>query len=191
MRSMIRNAVIGLVVAVAAAGCSKDSGASPSSTVNVPFSNTDLRVGTGTEATAGRSVTVNYTGWLYNTQGVDNKGVQFDTSVGRTPLVFVLGTSQVVGYYAGRDIVPVPYASPRQVVAFGRHYGVRYLVVDRGNTVRFRPQLASLLSAHPGPGLKRVFGGRAPYTGVVVLELVPRPPKFRGEIPLLDQPPKD
>jgi FKBP-type peptidyl-prolyl cis-trans isomerase FkpA len=96
MRSMIRNAVIGLVVAVAAAGCSKDSGTSPSSTVNVPFSNTDLRVGTGTEATAGRTVTVNYTGWLYNTQGVDNKGVQFDTSVGRTPLVFVLGTSQII-----------------------------------------------------------------------------------------------
>lgn len=103
----------------------------------------------------------------------------------------VLGSSQVVGYYADRDIVPVPFASPRRVVAFGRHYGARYVVVDRGNTVRFRPQLASLFSAHPGPGLKRVFGGRAPFTGIVVLELVPRPPKFHGTIPLLDQPPKD
>jgi len=95
---MIRNAVIGLVVAVAAAGCSKDTGTSPSSTVNVPFSNTDLRAGTGTEATTGRSVTVNYSGWLYNAQGVDNKGVLFDSSLaaGRTPLVFTVGASNII-----------------------------------------------------------------------------------------------
>lgn len=103
----------------------------------------------------------------------------------------VMSTSQVIGYYSDRDIVPVPYASPRRVVAFGRHYGVRYLVVDRGNTVRFRPQLASLLSNDPGPGVKAVFGGRAPHPGIVVLELVPRPPKFHGAVPLLDQPAKD
>ncbi len=103
----------------------------------------------------------------------------------------VMGSSQVVGYYAGRDIVPVPYASPREVVAFGRHYGVRYLVVDRGNTVQFRPQLASLLSRKPGPGLKAVYGARPPHPGIVVLELVPRPPKFHGRVPLLDQPTKN
>jgi hypothetical protein len=131
-------------------------------------------------------------GWFHpNVRNPEKKVVGRWIGEHSEPGDFVMGTSQVVGYYAGRDIVPVPYASPRQVVAFGRHYGVRYLVVDRGNTVRFRPQLASLLSAHPGPGLKPVFGGRAPYTGIVVLELVPRPPKFHGAIPLLDQPPKD
>ena len=96
MENMIRNALIGLIVAVAAAGCSKDSGTSPTSTVNVPFSNTDLRVGTGTEAQIGRTVSVNYTGWLYSTAGTDNKGTQFDTSVGKTPLVFQVGTSGII-----------------------------------------------------------------------------------------------
>ena len=95
MTYMMRIGLIGLLVAVAAAGCSKDTGTSPS-TVNVAFSNTDLRVGTGTEATTGRTVTVSYTGWLYNSAGVDHKGTQFDTSVGRTPLVFVLGTSGII-----------------------------------------------------------------------------------------------
>ncbi len=97
MGNMMRTAMVGLILAVAAAGCSKDSGTSPS-TVNVPFSTTDLRTGTGTEATTGRNVTVNYTGWLYNAQGVDNKGTQFDSSLspGRTPLVFVVGTNQLI-----------------------------------------------------------------------------------------------
>jgi hypothetical protein len=103
----------------------------------------------------------------------------------------VMSSSQVIGFYADRDVVPVPYASPTRVAEFGRHYGVRYLVVDRGNTVRFRPQLAPLMGPDPGPGLRRVFGGRAPSPGTVVLELAPRPPAFDGEVPLLDQPPKE
>lgn len=99
---------------------------------------------------------------------------------------FVMGTSPVVGYYARRKIVPVPYASRSQVVAFGRHYGVRYLVVDRSNTVRFRPQLAPLLAGHPGPGLRAVYGGHVATPSTVIYELVPRPPRFHGLVPLLD-----
>jgi FKBP-type peptidyl-prolyl cis-trans isomerase len=101
MRSMIRKAVIGLVVAVAAAGCSKDTGTSPSSTVNVPFSTVDLRVGTGAEATTGRGVTVHYTLWLYNAQGVDNKGTMVQTSVGGTPFSFTVGTGVIPGFSQG------------------------------------------------------------------------------------------
>jgi Dolichyl-phosphate-mannose-protein mannosyltransferase len=103
----------------------------------------------------------------------------------------VMASNAVVGHYANRDIVPVPYASPAKVVEFARHYGVRYLVIDRGNTVRFRPQLAPLVTRAPGRGVRTVFGGGDRLPGVVVLELVPRPPKFDGEPPLLDQPPKE
>ena len=51
----------------------------------------DLKVGTGEEAVAGKTVTVNYTGKLTN-------GTVFDSSLkpGRTPFVFTLGGGQVI-----------------------------------------------------------------------------------------------
>ena len=69
------------------------------SQVNIEFTVTDIVVGTGTEAIVGSSVTVNYTGWLYNPAGPDSKGNQFDSSFnpGRTPLpVAPLGTAQII-----------------------------------------------------------------------------------------------
>ncbi len=79
---------------VVAIGC----GGSPTApeTVNVPYAQTDLTVGTGAEAASGRRVTVNYTGWLYSTSAAENKGTQFDTSIGRGPFVFTLGLGQVI-----------------------------------------------------------------------------------------------
>jgi FKBP-type peptidyl-prolyl cis-trans isomerase FkpA len=63
---------------------------------NVPFSTTDLQVGTGREAANGGRLIVNYTGWLYSSSAPDNKGAQFDTSIGRGPYPFVLGAGQVI-----------------------------------------------------------------------------------------------
>ena len=51
----------------------------PPPSLGIPFSTTDIVVGTGAEALNGRRVTVNYTGWLYVTTTADNKGTQFDT----------------------------------------------------------------------------------------------------------------
>jgi len=81
------------VALVALAGCGSPSAPTPS---NVPYSATDLRVGTGTEAVNGRTVTVHYTGWLHDESRPDNKGAQFETSIGRTPFQFVLGTRAVI-----------------------------------------------------------------------------------------------
>ncbi len=84
-----------VLVAGALAGCT----ASPASPSNAaPFSQRDLLVGTGDDAVAGRTLTVNYTGWLYNAAQPDQKGAQFDSSrgEGRTPLVFTLGAGQVI-----------------------------------------------------------------------------------------------
>jgi FKBP-type peptidyl-prolyl cis-trans isomerase FkpA len=54
----------------------------------------DSVVGTGTEATKGKSVTVHYTGWLYN-DGV--QGAKFDSSKDRgDPFVFSLGAGMVI-----------------------------------------------------------------------------------------------
>lgn len=81
--------------AMLAVACGSSS-TSPSSTVSVPFSSTDLTVGTGTTAAVGRVVSVNYTGWLYDATKTDNKGTQFDTSIGRGVFQFVLGAGQVI-----------------------------------------------------------------------------------------------
>jgi FKBP-type peptidyl-prolyl cis-trans isomerase len=81
------------VAAVAIAAC----GPAPTSpSVGAPYSQTDLRVGTGTEAVAGKALSVNYTGWLYDTTKTDQKGLQFDSSVGGTPLTFTLGAGEVI-----------------------------------------------------------------------------------------------
>ena len=68
------------VVATAACG-SDDSPTSPSPlppTGSAPYSQTDLRVGSGAEVQPGQSITVNYTGWLYSNTAPENKGNVFN-----------------------------------------------------------------------------------------------------------------
>jgi FKBP-type peptidyl-prolyl cis-trans isomerase FkpA len=92
--------VLGLVTA----GCGSDDDGGMlnlipmSPTSNVSFSKTDLRVGTGAEATSGRSVSVRYAGWLYAPTAVDNKGSQFDPG---GVLNFTVGTGVVAGFSMG------------------------------------------------------------------------------------------
>ncbi len=83
-----------LLLSAVACGGGEDAPAAP--TVNVPFSQTDLVVGTGAEAAAGREVTVNYTGWLYDPAAAGNKGLQFDTSIGCGPFSFTIGAGGVI-----------------------------------------------------------------------------------------------
>jgi len=75
-----------------AAGCSTPT----SPTSSMPFTQTDLRVGVGTEAVNGSIVTVEYTGWFYDASKPDSKGVQFDTTFGREPFTFIIGAGQVI-----------------------------------------------------------------------------------------------
>lgn len=82
-----------VVLPAVMAGCG-DSATSPSN--YAPFTQTDLRVGTGADAVAGKLLTVQYTGWFYNASQPDQKGVQFDSSVGQTPFSFTLGAGQVI-----------------------------------------------------------------------------------------------
>jgi FKBP-type peptidyl-prolyl cis-trans isomerase FkpA len=58
---------------------------------------TDTKAGTGAEATAGKQVTVHYTGWLYDEAAADHKGKKFDSSRDRNdPFSFRLGARQVI-----------------------------------------------------------------------------------------------
>ena len=92
-------AILALAVVSVAGGCS-DTPTIPSSAA--PYSQADLRVGTGAEATTGAAVTLNYTGWLYDPSKTDGKGLQFDTSIGKTALTFTLG-SNPLAVIAGFD----------------------------------------------------------------------------------------
>ncbi len=56
----------------------------------------DISIGTGALAATGKAVKVHYTGWLYTTKATNNKGSQFDTSVGKAPFQFTLGAPGVI-----------------------------------------------------------------------------------------------
>jgi FKBP-type peptidyl-prolyl cis-trans isomerase FkpA len=85
-------AVVGAIGA--AMGACVDVPASP--TVTAPYNQTDLSLGTGADALTGSTLTVDYTGWLYDVSKPERKGLQFDSSIGRTPFVFTLGSGQVI-----------------------------------------------------------------------------------------------
>ncbi len=89
--------VFPLVLCLAACGGDSDNGNPVAPTdPPQPFTITELRAGTGAEAVAGKAVTVHYAGWLYSATAQDNKGSLFDSSVGRTPYTFTLGSNAVI-----------------------------------------------------------------------------------------------
>jgi FKBP-type peptidyl-prolyl cis-trans isomerase len=91
-------AVLALVGAASACGggdnapSGNETGASNITTLQI----TDVKVGSGAEATAGKTVSVHYTGWLYSESAADHHGSQFDSSRGGQPLSFVLGAGSVI-----------------------------------------------------------------------------------------------
>ena len=55
------------------------------------------KAGTGAEATSGKTVTVHYTGWLYDPKTADHHGKKFDSSKDHgEPFSFKLGAGQVI-----------------------------------------------------------------------------------------------
>ena len=96
-RPLPRCTLAALLFAVMAAGCGETSFNSPSTTLpRAEYSSTDVRVGTGTEATSGKTLSVNYTLWTYDPAGQNGKGTQLQTSVGSAPFSFVLGAGAVI-----------------------------------------------------------------------------------------------
>jgi FKBP-type peptidyl-prolyl cis-trans isomerase len=100
MRSC-RRLLAATVVVVLSAGVSACDDSSTAPSDFAPFSQSDLRVGTGAAATIDLELTVEYTGWLYDGSRTDQKGPQFETSRGRGPLQFTLGRNEVI---AGWDL---------------------------------------------------------------------------------------
>jgi FKBP-type peptidyl-prolyl cis-trans isomerase FkpA len=95
----MRLAICFAVAALSLTGCGSDNarGTPTAPSANVAFSATDLRVGTGAEATTGRTATVRYTGWLYSTTAAENKGTQFDSGT----FSFTVGQGVIQGFSMG------------------------------------------------------------------------------------------
>lgn len=82
--------MLGLVLAcLAATGCGGE-------TVG-ELKRVDTREGTGAAAAAGQTVTVHYTGWLFDETAPDHHGRKFDSSRDRNePFAFRLGAGEVI-----------------------------------------------------------------------------------------------
>jgi FKBP-type peptidyl-prolyl cis-trans isomerase FkpA len=108
MNTMLRAGILGLALTLSLAACKRREEA-PSAPVKadsspITLQKIDTTVGTGATATAGKRVTVNYTGWLYLPDAPQHHGEQFDSSVGRKPFTFQLGSGMVIpGWDQGVD----------------------------------------------------------------------------------------
>jgi len=87
-----RLALLLLLVAVSGCDFGKTSGPTAPDQSNIAYSQTDLTVGTGAEATAGSNASVQYGAWLYSDTAPDHKGTQIDAN----QFQFVVGTGQVI-----------------------------------------------------------------------------------------------
>ena len=87
----------------------------PSGSETMDLQKTDLAPGTGAEISSGQTALVHYTGWLYDAAAPENKGKQFDSSVGGEPFEFPLGAGRVI---AGWDqgVVGMKVGGKRRLV---------------------------------------------------------------------------
>jgi FKBP-type peptidyl-prolyl cis-trans isomerase FkpA len=144
-----------LACTAALAGCGATT-TGPSSTQ--PFSQIDLTPGTGVAAASGDSLTVDYTGWIFDPTKADDKGLQFDTSIGRTPFVFTLGTGSVIqGWDEG--LVGMKVGGIRRLVvppSLG-YGGTRNNAIPQNSTLLFE---VTLISDTPAGTTATTSGGR-------------------------------
>lgn len=87
-----------LSFALAAWGCGSVTPVAPDQST-VQYSQVDLVVGSGAQASAGSNVTVTYTGWLYSESAADHKGTEF----GNGTFSFVVGNTGAGGVIPGFD----------------------------------------------------------------------------------------
>lgn len=109
MKSLIQACALGLALTLSLAACERHKPAAEPAPLQadsspVAFQKIDRVVGTGKTASAGQIVTVHYTGWLYAPNAPEHHGTQFDSSRGREPFTFRLGSGGVIpGWDQGVD----------------------------------------------------------------------------------------
>ena len=102
----------------------------PAFSANAPvvtkLKKTDTKIGTGAVAVSGKSVSVHYTGWLYDATKADHKGAKFDSSVDHgEAITFQLGYGQVIPGW-DKGLVGMKVGGKRTLIippgmAYGEH----------------------------------------------------------------------
>lgn len=113
-----------------------------------------LKAGAGQTATAGDSVEVHYTGWLYEPEAADHRGAKFDSSVDRGQrFQFPLGAGRVIkGWDQG--VAGMQIGELRELtIAPEMGYGDRGAgnVIPPGATLVFEVELFGLESPSDTP----------------------------------------
>jgi len=93
--------LLALGASLCLAACSRGDGGADASAMGwntvTALKVTDTVVGSGAQADAAKTVSINYTGYLFDVRATaGSKGTQFDTSVGKSPFTFTLGTGAVI-----------------------------------------------------------------------------------------------
>ena len=143
---MLRRAlasVLGVLVLVllpvVTAGCG-DSPSTPSD--YAPYSQIDLVFGEGASAETGKTLTINYNGWLYDSDAPDRKGVQFASSVTSGLMVFVAGSGEVIQGWERGVIGMREGGTRRLVIPPSLGYGPnRYSIIPPNATLVFDLEL--------------------------------------------------
>src|SRR5690349_2551975 len=113
---------------------------------SMPMTKTDLVVGKGAEIKAGQNALVHYTGWLYDAAAPENKGKQFDSSVGGEPFDFPLGGGAVIAGWDQGVVGMKVGAKRRLVIPPDMGYGNRGAggVIPPGATLVFDVKLVEI-----------------------------------------------
>ena len=88
---------LAVTLGVSACGGDADTEGSEMATTDSGLTITTTQTGSGAEAATGNSVSVHYTGWLYEPESAGGRGSKFDSSVDRgEPFGFPLGAGRVI-----------------------------------------------------------------------------------------------
>lgn len=106
---------------------------------------TDTVVGSGATAVPRSLLTVHYTGWLYSATAPDKRGVQFETSVGRTPYAFQLGIGTVIAGW-DRGVLGMKAGGKRTlVIPADLAYGARVTpIIPANSTLVFEVEVLTV-----------------------------------------------
>jgi Dolichyl-phosphate-mannose-protein mannosyltransferase len=115
-------------------------------------------------------------GWWHPTDHTSQRGAGDWIAAHTEPDERIMARSQVVEYYSHRTTIALPYTDYDTMLAYGRYYGVQYLVLDENTSSRLRPQFGFLRFQDRAPGLRLVHEAAGEGGKTRIFAFDPAPP---------------
>jgi hypothetical protein len=115
-------------------------------------------------------------GWWHPTDHTSQRAAGDWIAAHTRPEERIMARSQVVEYYSHRTTIALPYADYDRILAYGRYYGVQYLVLDDNTSTNLRPQLEFLRFRDTAPGLRLVHEAAGEGGNTRIFAFDPAPP---------------